>query len=64
MLVSSDMRFRSPVAPPTTIKLEAKLIRSMGPLHLLEVSATVDGTCCADGTIGLMVENSPEETDC
>jgi len=61
MLVSSDMRFRSPIAPPTTVKLEAKLTRSMGPIHLLEVSASVDGTCCADGTIGLMVGNPPEE---
>ena len=63
MLVSSDMRFRSPIVPPTTIRLEARLTRSMGPIHLLEVSASVGETCCANGTIGLLVGDAPEESE-
>ncbi len=55
MLVSSDMRFRTPVTPPASIELEARLMRSIDQLHLLEVAATVEGTRCAEGTLGLLV---------
>lgn len=61
MLVSSDMRFRRPVTPPATIELEANLVRSMPPLHLFEASATVDGERCAEGTIGLLIGDAPED---
>ena len=57
MLVSSEMRFRTPVTPPAEITLEATLQRSMGQLHLLEVTASQNEVVCASGTIGLMVED-------
>lgn len=62
MLVSSEMRFRAPVAPPATLELEARLERSLGPLHLLEVVATHDGQRCAEGVIGLRVDDPPAES--
>ena len=61
MLASSDMRFRRPVLPPASIELEARIHRSLGQLHLLKVSASVDGERCADGTIGLLVSEMPED---
>lgn len=63
MLASAEMRFRRPVRPPASIQLQAQLRRSLGPLHLVEVTASVDGERCADGTIGLLVTEMSEVTD-
>lgn len=55
MLVASDIRFRTPVAPPAMIDLMTQVTRSVGPVHLLKAEALVDGTCCAEGTLSLHV---------
>ncbi len=48
-----DVRFRHPVTPPAEIVLRARLDRSMGVLHRLDVEATSDDQAVADGSIVL-----------
>lgn len=59
MLVASDIRFRKPIVPPASIKLETEITRSLGPVHQMQVAATVEGDRCADGTLSLHVGERP-----
>ncbi len=53
-----DVRFRHTVTPPAEIVLRARLERSMGALHRLDVEAASGGRAIADGSIVLA-----EQTD-
>ena len=55
VLVANDIRFRNPVVPPSSIDLDAQVTRSVGPVHLIDVAASVEDTPCADGTLSLHV---------
>lgn len=55
VLVANEMRFRQPVMPPASIDLEVQVTRSLGPIHVLNATASVDGTLCAEGTLTLHV---------
>ena len=57
-----DIRFRQTVTPPATIMLQARLDRSMGALHRLDVSAMVDGRLVAEGSL-VLAEKAKEEID-
>ena len=52
-LAAIDVKLRSPVAPPATIKLISKLEQSHGDLHVFSVSAQVEGRTVAEGRITL-----------
>ena len=53
MVAHIDIRFRQPVRPPATIHLSARCQRSMGSVHLVEVSAKVGSSVVAKGHITL-----------
>ncbi len=53
-----DVRFRHTVTPPAEIVLRARLERSMGALHRLNVEAASGGRAVADGSVVLA-----EQTD-
>lgn len=53
MVSHIDVRFRKPVRPPATIHLSARIQRSMGHLHRVEVSAKVESSIVAQGHIVL-----------
>ena len=55
VLVANEMRFRQPVMPPASIDLEVQVTRSLGPIHVLNATASVEGTLCAEGTLTLHV---------
>ena len=48
-----DVRFRHAVTPPAMVVLRARLDRSMGALHRLDVEAVVDDRTVADGSLVL-----------
>jgi 3-hydroxyacyl-[acyl-carrier-protein] dehydratase len=52
-LVHVDVRFDSPAAPPADIVLTSRVTRVVGPLQQFDVSATVNGTVIARGSITL-----------
>lgn len=52
-LAHFDVRFRHPVTPPAEIVLRARLDRSMGALHRLDVEASCGDRAIADGSIVL-----------
>lgn len=52
-LAAIDIKLRSPVAPPATIKLSSKIEQSHGDLHVFSVSAQVEGRTVAEGRITL-----------
>ena len=56
MLAHADVRLEAPVAPPATIALSAHLTRTMGSLHVCEVSATVSGKSVARGSVAISIE--------
>jgi 3-hydroxyacyl-[acyl-carrier-protein] dehydratase len=57
-----NVKILASVAPPALIVLEAKVARVMGPLHLLEVRAEVDGQPVASGSIVLSTAAPPPTT--
>lgn len=52
-LVHVDVRFDASAAPPADIVLSSKVTRVMGPLQQFEVSASMNGTVIARGSITL-----------
>lgn len=52
-LVQVDVRFDSSAAPPADVLLTSRVTRVMGPLQQFEVSAAVNGTIIARGSITL-----------
>jgi 3-hydroxyacyl-[acyl-carrier-protein] dehydratase len=52
-LVHVDVRFERPVAPPTEIQLNSKVLSVLGPLQKCEVIARVGPDVAAQGTITL-----------
>lgn len=53
-LAQLDVKFQSPVVPPASIHLESSLRREMGGLCLFVVTATVNGTVVASGSLVLV----------
>ena len=52
-LAAIDVKLRSPVAPPATVKLSSTVEQSHGDLHVFKVSAQVEGRTVAEGRITL-----------
>lgn len=52
-LAHLDLRWSRVVEPPALVTLESKAIRIFGPLRQFEVSASVDGTLVARGSLTL-----------
>ena len=52
-LAQVSIRFRMAVVPPARIALSSRLVRSMGGLALYDVSASVENSVVAEGTIVL-----------
>ena len=48
-----DLRFKHAVEPPATVELHASLRRSVGPLHMFDVAATIEGRSVARGALAL-----------
>ena len=57
-----DVRFRHTVTPPAEIVLCARLERSMGALHRLNVEAASGGRAVADGSIVLAEQTDWDDT--
>jgi 3-hydroxyacyl-[acyl-carrier-protein] dehydratase len=57
-----DVRFRHPVTPPAEIVLRARLDRTMGALHRLDVEATCGDRAVADGSIVLAEQTDQDVT--
>ena len=53
VLAHVDIRFDRPVAPPAEITLRSTLVRTMDALQQFDVSATVQGSTVASGSIAL-----------
>lgn len=58
VLVLSEARFKRSVKPPADIDLQVNGDRVMGAIHLFDFSVKVDGALCADGQVGLRVDDS------
>jgi 3-hydroxyacyl-[acyl-carrier-protein] dehydratase len=54
-LVHVDVRFEKSVSPPAEILLQSKLVRKVVSLQQFEVSASVDGSTVARGTLALQL---------
>lgn len=54
-LVHVDVRFEKPVTPPADITLHSRLMRKVVSLQQFEVSAVVNGTVVARGTLALQL---------
>lgn len=52
-LAQINIRFRVAVVPPARIALSSRLVRSMGAVTLYDVSASVENSVVAEGTIVL-----------
>jgi len=63
MVAHIDVRFRQPVRPPASILLSARCERSMGRVHLVEVSAKVESAVVAHGHITLGTGESAQPED-
>lgn len=59
LLSHVNLRFRVPVTPPAQISLSSRRVRSMGPLSMYDVRASVGHSVVAEGTIVL---GTPSET--
>lgn len=55
-LVLSNIRFKKHVTPPADIIVKVGGDRVMGSIHLFDVSVSVDGAVCAEGEVGLSLE--------
>lgn len=58
VLVISEARFKRSVKPPADIQLKVNGDRVMGAIHLFDFSVKLDGALCADGQVGLRVDDS------
>jgi 3-hydroxyacyl-[acyl-carrier-protein] dehydratase len=54
-LAHIDIRFEQPVTPPAQIILQSRLVRKVVSLQQFEVSASIDGTIVARGTLALHI---------
>ena len=54
-LVHVDVRFERPVTPPVEVVLRSRHVRRIGPLQQFDVSAEVNGTVVARGSLSLHV---------
>ena len=58
MLVHSEIRFRMPIRPPSSIALHASELGSIGGLFRMSVVAKVGGIVAAEGTLVLIAGNT------
>jgi hypothetical protein len=56
MLAHVDVKFEAPVVPPASIELRAAVSRTLGPLKLCDVVASVSGYAVARGSVAIRFE--------
>ena len=54
-------RFRRPVAPGETIRMDVKTIKGRRNIYWFDCTATVDGEVCAEAVVSAMLAEDPEK---